>query len=498
MPFASVVGGERYRFVSTRELLARASEPKRADTCRGLSARSDHERLAARAALADVVLGDFVREPVLPPESDDVSLALTLAHEESAFSMIAGLTVGQLRDCLLSDDTCGLAIEKLRSGITPEIASAVAKLMSNKDLILVAAKIHNITRLRNTLGGANTLHIRVCVSGERHSEVDAVHTMLDGLVYGCGDGVIAAIPSEPVAHYAKSLLSKLREVMDHCAVPTQLACIAPFEVQLDAVEAGAPIDLLIHSLTGTQAANDAIGVTLPLLREGRDRLLEHHHRRHETRMGPNVIAFRTGQMRSIPTDFCHGIDAQTLEARALGLARTMAPLQVISTITAPGPFARVEPVSGSSAQNVPTPLCESELIRSALEDHFMGKLLGLSMGCDICSGGSVVDQVSKSADRRPDRNTVDNVLTLLLAAGCDSIPGSPCTAQAANQYQSSSFHDAVTLRHLFGRQPAPEFAAWLQRRGLFENGRLVWGDGRCQEQLVTEVNRLLSPRAPKE
>lgn len=490
MPFASTVGGERFRFASTRDLLCRAGEPKRLDQALGLSARSEPERIAARAALADVVLSDFVREPVLPPENDDVSHTLALAHDPEAFALIAGLTVGQFRDCLLTDETCGLAIDRLRGGITPEIASAVAKLLSNKDLILVASKIHNQTRLRSTLGGADTLHIRITVASNSGTECQLVASILEGLVYGCGDAVITAAPANPDAHAVHSQLACIRELIDHCAVPTQLACRAPLDAQLDAIEAGAPLDLLKVELAGTRTANHALGLQLELLHEGRDRLLERHRARDGGRLGPHVLLFRTGQSRQFPEEHRHGIDCQTLEARALALARTFDPLHVVTTV---GPGRTIQPAvpSEGGSSVVQGPLCDRELVRSALEDHFMGKLLGLSIGCDLCSGTP-----PGASSTAPDRNTVDNVITLLLAAGCDSIAGSPCNAQASLQYQSSSFHDAVSLRHLFGRKPAPEFAAWLERRGLFAKGKLVWGDGRCQEQLLSLAGRFASPRTP--
>ena len=467
MPYCAVVRSERFRFSDLRELLGRASERKSGDELAGIAARSETERVAAKIALADVILSDLIAEPLVDPAVDDVSRLIFETHDETAFAPIAGLTVGQFRDCLLSDDTCGLALDKLRWGITPELASAVAKLMSNKDLILVASKIRNVTRLRNTLGEQGTLHVRVQPNHPADNLSGIVASTLEGLMYGCGDAVLGVNPATESVETVQAILDQLQRVTELLGVPTQTCCLAHITTQLDALDRGAPVDLLFQSIAGTQAANQSFGVSLALLREGRERVLEHHAQRRSDWLGQDCMYFETGQGSCLSAGAHHGVDQQTLEARAYGVARTLSPLLVNSVVGFIGPEYLAD---------------ERQLIRAGLEDHFMGKLLGLPMGCDVCYTNHCA----------ADQNSADNLLTLLVAAGCNYVMGVPCSDDVMLNYQSTSYHDAVGMRRLFDRKPAPEFAAWMESRGLFRNGQLDWGDGLSQESLLAQAPALLS------
>jgi ethanolamine ammonia-lyase large subunit len=471
VPYFATLRRERFRFADLRELFGRANEAKSGDQLAGLAARSETERVAAKMALADVTLREIVDNPVIDPDTDDVSRLICDSLDSDAFAGIAGLTVGQFRDFLLADDTDASTLAHLRKGVTPEVAASVARLMGNKDLIVAASRIRNVTRLRNTLGEAGTLHVRLQPNHPADDPTGILLSALDGLLYGCGDAVIGVNPATESVETVAALLGHLQRLVDGLGIPTQTCVLAHISTQLSALEQGAPVDLLFQSVAGTQAANESFGVSLSLLAEGRERVLEHHARRDTRWVGSNVMYFETGQGSALSAGAHRGVDQLTLEARAHGVARAFDPLLVNSVVGFIGPEYLAD---------------ERQIVRAGLEDHFVGKLLGLPMGCDVCYTNHAA----------ADQNSADNLLTLLTAAGCNYFMGVPCSDDVMLNYQSTSHHDAVAMRRLFGRQPAPEFAAWLERQGLFRDGRLCWGDGTARDRLLKRAAPLLkSPAA---
>jgi len=467
MPYSSTIRGERFVFADLRQLLARASEEKSGDQLAGIAARSERERVAAKLALADVPLAEIVANPVIDPDSDDVSRLLLDTFDQNSFLRLRSLTVGELRDHLLADSMGPAELHTLGQGITPEIAAAVARLMSNKDLVFGASKIRNVTRCRNTLGEPGVLAIRLQPNHPSDDLGGILLSVVDGLLFGCGDAVLGVNPATESVETVAAILRGLDRLITTCGVPTQACCLAHISTQLACLDRGIPVDLLFQSTAGTQAANASFGVSLGLLREGRERVLEQHRQRDVPWVGEQVMYFETGQGSALSADAHHGVDQLTLEARAYGVARTLDPLLINSVVGFIGPEYLFD---------------ERQIIRAGLEDHFMGKLLGLPMGCDVCYTNHAA----------ADQNSADNLLLLLTAAGCNYFMGVPCADDVMLNYQSTSFHDAATVRQLFGLRPAPEFLAWLEERGLFVDGRLAPIGVRSREQLLCRLESVLT------
>ncbi|MBN9122315.1 MAG: ethanolamine ammonia-lyase subunit EutB [Planctomycetes bacterium] len=451
MPFTHTIRGERFAFADLRELLAKANETKSGDELAGIAARSERERVAAKRALADVPLSALVDQPVVDPDADDVSGLILNDLHEPTFATIRSLTVGEFREFLLDDATTGETLRGLKWGITPEVAAAVAKLMGNKELVYAAAKVRNVTRCRNTLGGRGVLGVRAQPNHPSDDLAGILVSAVDGLSFGCGDAVIGVNPATDSVETVAAILHLLDRLITKLDVPTQACCLAHVTTQLAALDRGAPVDLLFQSVSGTQAANASFGVTLSVLEEGRERVLESHGRRAVPWVGDQVMYFETGQGSALSADAHHGVDQLTLEARAHAVARRFDPFLVNTVVGFIGPEYLAD---------------ERQITRAGLEDHFVGKLLGLPMGVDVC--------YTNHADA--DQNSADNLLVLLAAAGCNYVMGVPCADDVMLNYQSTSYHDAATVRALFGLAPAPEFAAWLEARGIVRNGKLTSGE----------------------
>lgn len=453
MPFTHTIRGERFVFADLRELLARANELKSGDELAGIAARSERERVAAKLALADVPLSVIIDNPPVDPALDDVSRLILDSHDRAAFAEIRSLTVGEFREFLLDDRGTGETLQRLRCAITPEIAASVAKLMSNKDLVYVAAKIRNVTRCRNTMGQQGVFGVRVQPNHPTDDLAGILVSALDGLMFGCGDAVIGVNPAIDSVETVSNILHLLDRLIGKLKIPTQACCLAHITTQLAALERGAPVDLLFQSVAGTQAANASFGITLGLLKEGLERVHESHTMRDVDWVGEQAMYFETGQGSALSAEAHHGVDQLTLEARAYAVARAFDPFLVNSVVGFIGPEYLAD---------------ERQIIRAGLEDHFVGKLLGLPIGVDICYTNHV----------EADQNSADNLLLVLAAAGCNYVMGVPCADDVMLNYQSTSYHDAATVRKLFGLRPAPEFLAWLEEREIFRNGQLNSTAGR--------------------
>jgi ethanolamine ammonia-lyase large subunit len=470
MPYHATLRDERYAFADLREVFAKANEEKSGDRLAGVAARTERERVAAKMVLADLRLGEIVDQPLIDPDRDDVSRLILDTHDAEALRPLRSLTVGEFREHLL-DDTVGEAeLRRVQRAITPEIAAAVAKLMSNKDLVLAASKMRNVTRCRNTLGQRGVLGIRLQPNHPSDDLGGILLAAVDGLLFGCGDAVIGVNPATDSADTVGAILDGLDRLIAATGAPTQACCLAHLSTQLACLERGRPIDLLFQSVAGTQVANASFGISLAQLREGRERVLEQHRVRDVAWAGDNVMYFETGQGSALSADAHHDVDQLTLEARAYGMARTLRPFLVNSVVGFIGPEYLFD---------------ERQIVRAGLEDHFMGKLLGLPMGCDVCYTNHAA----------ADQNSADNLLLLLAAAGCNYFMGVPCADDVMLNYQSTSFHDAAGVRQLFGLTPAPEFLAWLEKCGIFRGGRLA-ADRMSQQRLLGYLNPILAGGVP--
>ena len=450
---------ETFVFADLPELFAKANEEKSGDQLAGLGARSELERVAAKRKLAELSLDEILRQPLIDPDHDDVSRLILDTHDADSFASIKSMTVGAFREYILDDATAEAELKRIQRAIVPEIAAAVAKIMSNKDLILGAAKIRNVTRCRNTMGERGVLGIRIQPNHPADDIGGILLSTLEGLLYGCGDAVIGVNPATDSVETVSSILRALERLVDVYHVPTQICCLAHVTTQLAALERGAPVDLLFQSVAGTEDANRSFGITLSMLSEGRERVLEQHSHRDVSWIGKNAMYFETGQGSALSAEAHHGLDQLTLEARAYGVARVFDPFLVNSVVGFIGPEYLYD---------------ERQIIRAGLEDHFMGKLLGLPMGCDVCYTNHAA----------ADQNSADNLLILLAAAGCNYFMGVPCSDDVMLNYQSTSYHDALAVRRLFNLRPAPEFLDWLREMGIYREGQPVHLEASARRQLI--------------
>ena len=438
------VGFERHHFADLRSLLACASPPRSGDELAGLAAHSAQQRVAAREVLADLPLQHFLQEAVVPYEEDEITRLILDSHDAAAFAPVAHLTVGGFRDWLLSDAADTATLQALAPGLTPEMVAAVSKLMRNQDLILVASRCQVVTRFRNTLGLPGHLAVRLQPNHPSDSAAGILASVLDGLMYGAGDACIGVNPVSDSVPELVRLLHIFDELVQRHGVPTQSCVLTHVTNTLQAIEAGAPVDLVFQSIGGTEGTNRSFGIHLGLLDEA-------HAAAQSLRrgtVGHNLMYFETGQGSALSAGAHHGVDQQTIEARAYAVARRYQPLLVNTVVGFIGPEYLYD---------------GKQIVRAGLEDHFCGKLLGLPMGCDICYTNHA----------EADQDDMDNLLVLLASAGLNFMMGVPGADDVMLNYQSTSFHDALFVRQLLGKRRAPEFEAWLQARGITDvQGRL--------------------------
>jgi ethanolamine ammonia-lyase large subunit len=437
MVYRHVIDATAYVFDDLRDLLAKATPQRSGDRLAGIAATSAEQMIAARIALADVPLKQFLHETVIPYEDDEITRLIVDTHDASAFAAISSLTVGAFRDWLLSDAATGDVLGKLSRGITPEMAAAVSKLMRNQDLILVAKKCQVTTAFRNTIGLRGRMSVRLQPNHPFDDAKGITASILDGIMLGSGDACIGINPASDDLAVIGDLLRLLDEIITRLQIPTQACVLAHVTTTLGLIEQGMPVDLVFQSIAGTEAANRSFGIDLALLRQAQQ---AGQSLRRGT-LGNNVMYFETGQGSALSANAHRGVDQQTCEARAYAVARAFDPLLVNSVVGFIGPEYLYD---------------GKEIIRAGLEDHFCGKLLGLPLGVDVCYTNHA----------EADQDDMDNLLTLLAAAGVTFIMGVPGADDVMLNYQSTSFHDALYIRDLFGLKRAPEFDDWLLRAGL--------------------------------
>ena len=445
-----IIGATTFQFPDLKTLLAKATPLRSGDQLAGIAATSQEERVAAQMCLADVPLQEFLNEPVIPYETDEVTRLILDEHDEAAFEPVKSLTVGAFREWLLQYETDSQTLTLLAPGLTPEMAAAVSKLMSNQDLVLAAKKCSVVTRFRNTIGLPGRLAVRLQPNHPTDDPKGIAASILDGLLYGCGDAVIGINPASDSVAAIETLLRMTSELIERYRIPTQACVLGHVTTQLKAIERGVPVDLVFQSIAGTEAANASFGISLKLLGEA----LDAGRSLRRGTVGDNVMYFETGQGSCLSANAHHGVDQQTLEARAYAVARKFEPLLVNTVVGFIGPEYLFD---------------GKQIIRAGLEDHFCGKLLGAPMGVDVCYTNHA----------EADQDDMDTLLTLLGVAGCNYIMGVPGADDIMLNYQSTSFHDAQYLRQVLGLRPAPEFEEWLQKMQIAgkDNRLLTVGRG---------------------
>ena len=447
MPYSHSIGIRSYQFDSLKELLGKASPLRSGDLLAGVAASDAQERVAAQLCLADLPLTTFLNEVVIPYEADEVTRLIVDSHDVAAFTPVAHMTVGDFRDWLLSDHANTETLSALAAGLTPEMVAAVSKICRVQDLVLIARKCRVITQFRGTIGLPGRLSTRLQPNHPTDDLSGIAASLLDGLLHGSGDAVIGINPATDNVPQVIKLLHMLDEVISGYRIPTQSCVLTHVTNTLQAIERGAPVDLVFQSIGGTEATNRSFGIDLHLLGQAHQAALALSRGAtfEDGTQGRNVMYFETGQGSALSAGAHHGCDQQTIEARAYAVARAFNPLLVNTVVGFIGPEYLYN---------------GKQIMRAGLEDHFCGKLLGLPMGCDVCYTNHA----------EADSDDMDALLTLLCAAGCNFVMGVPGADDIMLNYQSTSFHDALVMRQVMGLRTAPEFEKWLQDMEVFEPG----------------------------
>ncbi len=444
MILKTVLHGHTYEFKSIREVMAKANEEKSGDKLAGIAAESAEERVAAKVVLSHITLNDLRNTPAVPYEEDEVTRIIQDNVNETIFAEFKNMTVAEFREWLMDVGTTGSMIQRASRGITSEIVAAVCKLMSNLDLIYAAKKITITAHCNTTIGMPGTFSSRLQPNHTTDDPKGIMASVMEGLSLGCGDAVIGLNPVDDSVESVARILRSFDEFKNKWEVPTQICVLAHVTTQMEAAERlGAPIDLMFQSIAGSQKGNEAFGLTAQMLDEGRDMML-----RRGTSTGPNVMYFETGQGSELSSEAHHGWDQVTMEARCYGFAKHYSPFLVNTVVGFIGPEYLYD---------------SKQVTRAGLEDHFMGKLTGISMGCDACYTNHM----------KADQNDIENLSLLLASAGCNYIMGVPQGDDCMLMYQCTGYHEAATLREILGLRPIREFDMWLEKMGFSENGKLT-------------------------
>jgi len=435
-----VYGNKTYHFKDLKDLMAKATPKRSGDILAEVAAKSEEERAIAQMRLSEVPLKEFLNTALIPYEQDEITRLIIDEHDKKAFEPISGLSVGEFRNWLLSDNTTTKTLQAVKNGLTPEMVAAVSKIMRNQDLIMVAKKCEVITKFRNTIGLKGHLSTRLQPNHPTDDVMGIAASTLDGLLYGNGDAVIGINPATDNVNQATKLLKLLDEVISKYQIPTQSCILTHVTNTIECIENGAPVDLVFQSIGGTEATNSSFGFNLATLKEAQEAALSLNR----GTVGNNVMYFETGQGSSLSANANFGVDQQTCEVRAYAVARKFSPLLVNTVVGFIGPEYLYD---------------GKEISRAGLEDHFCGKLLGVPMGCDICYTNHA----------QADQNDMDNLLTLLGVAGINFIMGIPGSDDIMLNYQTTSFHDALYARRVLNLDPAPEFKAWLEKMEIFKS-----------------------------
>ena len=447
MSYQISLAQQQFVFNDLKTLMAKATPLRSGDCLAGVAAHDEQERVAAQLTLAQVPLKTFLQECLIPYEEDEITRLIIDDHDAEAFKPVSHLTVGDFRNWLLSEQATTASLKSLAPGLTPEMVAAVSKIMRIQDLILVANKCEVVTQFRNTIGLKGHLSTRLQPNHPTDDPAGVAASVLDGLLYANGDAVIGINPASDNIDAVTTLMKMLDDVIQHYEIPTQSCVLTHVTTHIEAINRGAPVDLIFQSIAGTQGANDSFGVNLNILQEAYDAGLSLQR----GSVGNNLMYFETGQGSALSANAHHGVDQQTCEARAYAVARKFNPLLVNTVVGFIGPEYLYN---------------GKQIIRAGLEDHFCGKLLGLPMGCDICYTNHA----------EADQDDMDMLLTQFAAAGGTFIMGIPGSDDIMLNYQTTSFHDALYAREVLGLKPAPEFEAWLQKIGIFnEHNQLAYG-----------------------
>lgn len=443
MKLSTILAGKHFQFRSVKDVLAKANEMKSGDTLAGIAASTDLERVAAKEVLSSLLVRELRENPVVPYEDDEVTRINQNSVVPEVYDKIANWSMAELREYILDYKTGEEDIKRLSKGLTSEVVAGVCKLMSNLDLIYAANKVRITATCNTTIGRRGCLSTRLQPNHPTDHVEGITASLFEGLSYGCGDALLGLNPVNDTSTSLGEVLRRLNEVKNRFEIPTQICVLGHITTQIEAVRSGAPTDMIFQSIAGSQKGNSAFGFSADTVREALDLLRERG-----TAKGPDVMYFETGQGSELSSDSHYGADQVTMEARCYGFAREFHPFMVNTVVGFIGPEYLYD---------------SRQVIRAGLEDHFMGKLTGIPMGCDCCYTNHMM----------ADQNDIENLSLLLGSAGINYILGVPTSDDVMLNYQTNAYHDSAAIREILGLRPIREFEQWLEKMGIMENGRLA-------------------------
>lgn len=443
MRLKTVLLGKSFSFGSVKEVLAKANEQKSGDRLAGVAAESELERVAAKEVLSNLLVADLRNNPVVPYEQDDVTRIIQDGVNEKIYDSISGKTIGELREWILARTTAEEDIRRVSNGLTSEVVAGVCKLMTNLDLVYAASKIRVTAHCNTTIGVRGTLSTRLQPNHTTDNVDGITASLFEGLSYGCGDALIGLNPVNDTVSSLSEVLKRFDEIKNEFEIPTQICVLGHITTQIEAIKRGAPADMIFQSIAGSQKGNEAFGFSTETVLEAQELL-----KKQGTGTGPNVMYFETGQGSELSSEAHFGADQVTMEARCYGYAKRFSPFMVNTVVGFIGPEYLYD---------------SRQVIRAGLEDHFMGKLTGIPMGCDCCYTNHMM----------ADQNDIENLSMLLGMAGANYILGVPTSDDIMLNYQTNAYHDVASIREILGLRPIAEFDKWLEKMGISENGRLT-------------------------
>ena len=443
MKLTTVLAGKHFSFRDVKDVLAKANENKSGDTLAGIAATSDLERIAAKEVLSHLLVRDLRENPVVPYEDDEVTRMNQDSLDLEVYNKIANWTMADLREYILSHESSEEDLKRLSKGLTAEVVAGVCKLMSNLDLVYASNKVRIEATCNTTVGRRGTLSTRLQPNHPTDSVEGITASLFEGLSYGCGDVLLGLNPVTDAPATLGEVLKRFDEVKRKFEIPTQICVLGHITTQIEAVKRGAPCDMIFQSIAGSQKGNSAFGFSAATVREAQALMREKG-----TATGPNVLYFETGQGSELSSDAHFGADQVTMESRCYAFAREFNPFMVNTVVGFIGPEYLYD---------------SRQVIRAGLEDHFMGKLTGVPMGCDCCYTNHML----------ADQNDIENLALLLGSAGINYILGVPASDDIMLNYQTNAYHDSAAVREILNLRPIREFEMWLEKMGIMENGKLT-------------------------
>ena len=441
--FKTKLFNETYEFKDVKEVMNRASSIRQGDILYERAARSNQERVAAKAVLANMTLKDVYENPAAPYEKDEITRLIQDQVNTNIYDKIKNMTFAEYREWILDLKTRPDEIIASTKGMTSEMVAALAKIMSNLDLAYVCSRLHMPKHCNTWVGADNEMACRLQPNDSR-DDLDAIEAVtLEGLAFGCGDAMVAINPVEDNVSHLMRMYERINDVCRKLEVPTQTCILSHVTTQMKCAEEGADVDMIFQSLGGSEGTNETFGINVAMIDEAKD-IMDHR----SSSAGPNRLYFETGEGTEDSAGAAWNTDQATMESRCYGFARRYDPF-LIDTVLG---FLGAEYIYD-----------RQQHLRCGIENMFCAKMQEINIGQDSCYVVSMDMQ----------QNDNENTAMILTLAGSQFLIAIPQGDDPMLMYQSIGFHDVAALREISGKKPAPEFTKWMEKWGLWRDGHVT-------------------------